>query len=294
MSSDAGLRGWANEAIVFVYERSTGTPVDPTVRVTLNFHPDHQIDDRNVVQSLASDGVYRSQFETGTSNGGLTARLGGNRWLWEQRMFGHTYDDAPLSQRPKCGALNHRARSIGGAPRFGSSHLRLSKDTLGRTTFCFSDSVFKPRDFGTSQRQNLIALADEFDKRQLTDVTEAEEGGVLDDYIEAHIHGEIRIASDVEAIVLDPSFKGTQIEEQAQLLGVPVEWHHGRQLAVAELSRHPSFRGPHIVEVGSRVAVDGWLNARIIGAARHRAEKDLQDLKKVWHHVARFGSPTNQ
>jgi len=48
-----------------------------------------------VLEHLARDGVYRSQFETGTSNGGLTAHPGGDRWRWEQRIFGHAYDDAP-------------------------------------------------------------------------------------------------------------------------------------------------------------------------------------------------------
>ena len=37
--------------------------------------------------SIAEEGYYRSQFETGTSNGGLTAHEGGDRWRWESRMF---------------------------------------------------------------------------------------------------------------------------------------------------------------------------------------------------------------
>jgi Protein of unknown function (DUF3626) len=32
---------------------------------------------------MADDGVYRSRFETGRSNGGLTAFPGGDRWRWE-------------------------------------------------------------------------------------------------------------------------------------------------------------------------------------------------------------------
>lgn len=56
--------------------------------VTLNFHPDAPIAARagitaagtSMIEALARDGIYRSQFETGTSNGRLTAMPGGDRW----------------------------------------------------------------------------------------------------------------------------------------------------------------------------------------------------------------------
>jgi hypothetical protein len=42
--------------------------------VTLNFHPDRLLaDGRSVAQALHDDGEYRNQFETGISNGGLSA-----------------------------------------------------------------------------------------------------------------------------------------------------------------------------------------------------------------------------
>ena len=58
------------------------------------------------------------------------------------------------------------------------------------------------------------------------------------------------------------------------------------------LAAHPEFRGPHIVEVGRRIARDGLLDAATIGRAALTGDEDPRDLKKVWHHVARFGSPT--
>jgi Protein of unknown function (DUF3626) len=64
-------------AIEFVTARSTGGLLDPWQRVTLNVHPDRTVDGVPILASLATDGVYRSQFETGTSNGGLTAHPGG-------------------------------------------------------------------------------------------------------------------------------------------------------------------------------------------------------------------------
>lgn len=45
----------------------------------MNFHPDQEVDGVAVTEMLAGDGVYRSQFEAGTSNGGLTAHPGGQR-----------------------------------------------------------------------------------------------------------------------------------------------------------------------------------------------------------------------
>lgn len=283
---------WSRAATRAVAQASAGGPLDRSLRVTLNFHPDRITRDATVLEHLARDGRYRSQFETGTSNGGLTAYEGGARWRWEQRIFDHAYDDAPAGERPKYGALDHRRRGLGGAPRFGSAHLRLAEHVLDRTTFCFPDSFFGPDHFGTAERFALFGLTDAFDARPRTDLVEAEEGGLLDDYVEAHVHGPVRLAADVEALVLDPCFRGTATEQQAYEVGVPVEGHEGRRLPVAELERHPDFRGPGIVEVGRRVARDGLLDAAILGEAVAADTEDVQDVKKVWHHVVRFGTPT--
>lgn len=284
--------GWADRAIAHVRRSASGDPLDRSLRVTLNFHPDRLLDGDTVLQHLARDGVYRSQFETGTSNGGLTAHPGGDRWRWEQRIFGHAYDDAPAAERPKYGALDHRRHPLGGAPRFGSAHLRLTAGALERTTFCFPDSVFEPTAVATSDRFGLFELVEHFDARPLTDELEATEGGLLDGYIEAHVHGPVRLARDVEALVLDPSFQGSPIDDQATMLGVPVEWHEGRRLAVETLAEHPAFRGPRTVEVGRRIADAGMLDAAVIGRAARSGREHPQHLKRVWHCVARFGTPS--
>jgi hypothetical protein len=282
---------WVQAALDHVGARATGRPLDRSHRVTLNFHPEREVGGLTVLERLGRDGVYRSQFETGTSNGGLTAHPGGDRWRWEQRIFGHAYDAAPAGERPKYGALNHRDRSLGGAPRFGSAHLRLTESVLDRTTFCFPDSVFEPADFATSHAFSLFPLVEAFDARPRDDRAEAEEGGLLDDYVEAHVHGVVDLTTDAEALVLDPCFEGTPVESQARSLGVPVEWHEGRRLTVEEMERHEDFRGADIVRVGRRVARDGVLDAAVVGAAARRGTEDPQDLKKVWHLVARFGAP---
>lgn len=122
---------WAQAAVRHVEDRCTGEPLDRSLRITLNFHPDRWSGGEHILAALAR-GTYRSQFETGTSNGGLTAHPGGARWVWEQKLFGGVYDDAPAAHRPKYGALDHRRRPLGGAPRFGSAFLRLGEAVLPR------------------------------------------------------------------------------------------------------------------------------------------------------------------
>jgi hypothetical protein len=272
----------AQRAIAHVAARSSGGPVDPDLRVTLNFHPDRLVlaGGLLVLEAVSRDGRFRSQFETGTSNGGLTAYPGGGRWSWESRIFGAAYDDAPAAERPTYGSLNFRRRAAGGSPRFGSSHLRLRPDTLARMTFCYPDSYTEPDHFGVAAAMSLIELAEAGDPDDL-----------LDDYIEAQVHGPVRLDQDVEAVVLDPSFRGTRVEEIARGLRCPVEWHGGFRLAAAELGRHPDYRGPQYVRLGTEIADGGQLDPRAIGDASRTGRYDQQDLKRVWHYVARFGSP---
>ncbi|MET8625257.1 DUF3626 domain-containing protein [Kitasatospora sp. NPDC004669] len=270
-----------HRALGHVAALSSGPPVDPSLRVTLNFHPDRAAHGRPILEALAEGGVYVSQFTTGTSNGGLTAHPGGDRWRWESRIFNGAYDDAPSAERPVYGALNFRHKPFGAAPRFGSAHFRLTAEALGRTTFCYPDSCVDPSDFGVADRMGLIELA-------LADTQDH-----LDDYIEAQVHGPVRTAHDVEALVLDPCYRGTAVEEAARRLPCPLEWHAGFRLTAQELHRHPTFRGPEFVDLGAEIAVDGALDPAVIGAAAATGRHDPQAVKKVWHYLARFGAPVS-
>ncbi|MFE0103439.1 DUF3626 domain-containing protein [Streptomyces sp. NPDC059009] len=265
-------------ALRHVAELASGSPMDPGLRVTLNFHPDRLLHGKPILDALAEDGVYHSQFVTGTSNGGLTAHPGGDRWRWESRIFNGAYDEAPAHERPVYGALNFRGKPVGGAPRFGSAHFRLAAETLERTTFCYPDSFLEPSDFGVAARMGLIelALADRQDE--------------LDDYVEAQVHGPVRPDRDVEALVLDPCYRGSAVEAAALRLGCPVEWHPGFRLTVEGLRRHPGYRGQEYVDLGTQIAVDGVLDPRIVGDAARDGRHDPQALKKVWHYLARFGT----
>ncbi len=168
--------------------------------VTLQFQPDWLARDlgadgrrRKVIEAMVAEGCYLSQFATGTSNGGLTAFPGGDRWRWESGLFAGRYDRGEASDRPLYGAWNRRADPYGGAVRFGSSYVRLPPEALGHATFCFPDSVYEPVDLGD------IALLPE-----LCRMADDSGFGDLDDYVEAHVHAPVRFDEDVEAVVLDP------------------------------------------------------------------------------------------
>ncbi|RDI56136.1 uncharacterized protein DUF3626 [Nocardia mexicana] len=258
---------------------SSGDPLDPRLRLTMNFHPDRMVGDRPILLRMIEDGVYRSQFVTGTSNGGLTAHSGGERWRWESRIFAGAYDHVAAAERPVYGSLNFRSNPAGGAPRFGSSYFRLAAGTLTRATFCYPDSSTEPSNFGVAAAFSLIELA------------EADDLDVLDGHIEAQIHGPVRLDRDVEALVLDPSYRDTAVQDAAHQLPCPLEWHPGFRLSVGQLCHHPDFRGQQYVDLGVEIAVDGWLDPRIVGDAARTGRYDPQDLKKVWHYLARFGHP---
>jgi len=117
-------------------------------RVALNFHPDRvAADGRMVVEGLLSDGVYRSQFETGIPNGGL----GAVRERFEARLFAGVYERYGVSpaDRPRCGGLDLVGHPDGPCPRFGSCHLRLRPEVLDRCSFSFGGCVTEPTAVGT-------------------------------------------------------------------------------------------------------------------------------------------------
>ncbi|MBA3782999.1 MAG: DUF3626 domain-containing protein [Nocardioides sp.] len=243
-------------------------------RITVQFHPDWPFRDGLVVDALAGDGVYLSQFVTGTSNGGLTAHARGDRWRWESRLFEGRYDASEPTTRPVYGALDDRRDPYGASPRFGSAYLLLRPEVTERATFCFPDSVFEPAAFGGP---DLIA--------ELVALREAAGHDALDDYVEAHVHGGLRIDRDVEALVLDPCFRGTAVGAAADAMGCPVEWHSGYSVLTDGLD--VGYRGPEYVALAA--SLGDVLTPDVLGDAARAGEHDPQALKKAWHLLARFG-----
>ncbi|GAA2379287.1 hypothetical protein Cme02nite_17670 [Catellatospora methionotrophica] len=301
-------------------------------RVTLNFHPDRLLaDGRTVAASMAADGRYRSQFETGVSNGSRTAFLHGDRDRWEESLFGGAYQSpgTPLTERPLYGGLNLLGHPDGACPRFGSCHVRLRPSVNPRCTVTVGDSHLGPADVGTLAAFETV-LAGLVERARETGVTlgrpgadplavlrglasaaSAEHGRALDDYLEVQVHGPVDLAADAEALVLDPSFRGTPdgdlLAELAARLGIGLEWHAGFELTAAEVG--PDFRGPAIPPLATDLcrryaAPRGTFDAELIGRAaadmlhnphswaQHGTPDDLlQYVKQLWHTLVHTGRP---
>lgn len=291
-------------------------------RITVSFHPDRLVGDQSVAQLLARDMVYRSQFETGISNGGLTAFPGGDRDRWEQQMFAGAYPSASSVGRPVYGGLNLAAHPDGASPRFGSCYLRLSAAVTQRATFSHGDSVTEPTVVGTADMFGAIwaALLDEVARTgsalglaaagpgewaAAVRVPRSGPGRALDDYVEAQVHGGVHLGADVEAVVADPSFRGTPTGDLLAGLAPALHWHQGFVLAPGEVPDGP--RGPVApvlaAHLGRRYGAE-VIDAALIGRAARSVVRDsgqwsafgsagevLQQLKYLWHLLVMLGRP---
>lgn len=243
-----------------------------TARILLHFHPDWPYRGATVIEAMVSSGRYLSQFQTGTSNGGLTAFRGGDRWNWESRLFNRRYDSAPADARPVYGAVD-LGEAHGSAPRFGSAFLRLRCEASERATYCYPDSMFEPEKVvGLGEVSALVA-------RMLS-----EEHDPLDRYVEAHVHGGTDFATGVEAIVLDPCYRDTFVHAAASLL-CKVEFHPGFRVDTWALD--PAYRGAEYTNLAASLA--GTLTPDVLGSAARSGLYDSQSLKRVWHLLARYG-----
>lgn len=277
--------------------------------IALHFHPDRLDPNmKSVAEALLEQGIYKSQFETFLSNGSVSAFPGGERDVWENKMFGGAYqiNGSTNSERPKYGALNIMLHPDGPAPRFGSCYFLLSAEVSHRCTYTYLDSHQDPKEKGTYEEFDLILAAlmrDAFYNnfaigesnltvRKLIDhmlvnlekpfqnPSNKEPHRNLDHYIEAQVHGDISLIEDVKALVADPSFKGTptgQILEQLCLkYSIDLYWHRGFTLLVDEVPIN--FRGPSMPSLAKRIAQSNFIDVFMIGAAA----MDLKQNPSNW------------
>jgi hypothetical protein len=306
-------------------------------RVALHFHPDRPDGTgRSVAAGLLDAGAYRSQFETLISNGHVAPFAGSPRDDWERRMFGGAYqlDSTESAHRPKYGALDLMLHADGPAPRFGSSYLLLKPSVLPRCTFTFLSSheanvrgsfdeldevvgslLFEAftRDFAVGERDIRPARLIEHLRTRLDEPIAARMARPLsrnlDHFVEAQVHGPVALADDVEALVADPSFRGTPtgatLTELCQRYGVALHFHRGSVLLESEV---PSdVRGSSMPSLAARAARDGAVDARAIGEAAMALFRDpaawadrgtyaevVQELKLLWHVLVRCGRDVRQ
>ena len=278
--------------------------VAPAADITMHFSPDRVLaDGRSVAEALLAEGVYRNQFETGISNGAL----GGPRDGWERALFGGAYHAPGVdpSERPRYGGLNVLERLGGTCPAFGSCHLRLGPAVVERATFTFPDSVFDPTAVGVVGAFGLVESA-------LRERIAATAGDLaLHEYVEVQVHGPVRLAEDVDALVADPAYAGTPVGELLQAAadrhGFALEWHPGWVLALDEVPRDVPAGEPmrwrefcrdgaaarFAVQVIEVAAAPPRLDAAVIGRARTTgwgAQPELRNsFKDLWSIVVAFG-----
>ena len=140
----------------------------------------------------------------------------------------------------------------------------------------------------------------------LEDRTAACQSRNLNHFVEAQVHGEVRLGRDVEMLVVDPSFRdsetGRDLEALAAKYGFPLRWHHGFRMQVEDVPL--DFRGPTMRSLAKRVARDGVVDAEAIGRGvkelsnhpedwsdRGTYAEVLQELKFLWHVLVRVGEP---
>jgi len=297
--------------------------------VTINFHPDRLSNNgQTVIDNLLEQGLYHGQFHTGTTNGGKSAYIGGDRFNWEQRLFFGAYPKDALA-RPKYGALNIFSYIDGASARFGSCYFSLKSDIVKRCTFAYGDSSTNPTKLCTCDTfaSILTGLLEDvqLNRRLLDHVVETEQealamllnqgnrinniGRNLDYCIEAHVHGDISLENDVEIFYMDESFRDTPFEDKAELLcqkyginfcRIPI-----RELNVADIGS--LFRGAKIPILAKKIDCvfsnnHGVINSYLIGRASRDSiinpdkwhdigneDEVFQYFKQLWHTIAFFG-----
>lgn len=273
-------------------------------KVALHFHPDRLDPNfKSVAEALHTQGIYKSQFETLLSNGKVAPQLGGDRDLWERKLYGGAYNllGSQNSHRPKYGALDVMKHADGPAPRFGSCYFVLKNHISKRCTFTYLDSHQDPKEKGTlDEFEDIMAalLSEAFTRdfalgeRDLTvpklihHILSMENTSRpslnnrtarnLNHYIEAQVHGDISLDEDIESLVADPSFRMTPVGDFLEAIcrdyKIELLWHEGFAL---ELDAIPSdFRGPTMPSLAKRVATGSFLNTYMIGIAAANLKRD--------------------
>jgi hypothetical protein len=306
-------------------------------RIGLHFHPERlSRAGISVAEGLLRSGIYTNQFVAGLSSGSPSAFPGGERDLWERRLFEGAYHRADVvsAGRPKYGALDVMQYPDGPAPRFGSCFFLLRPELAKRSTFTFGGShedcaldrtgtldVMEPvlapllsqleRGRGAfavadlSVEGCLVQMAHSF-STPFPDASFRVPGRALDSFIEVQIHGELRLGKDVERLVADSTFRDRPVGEVLRTISdayrIPIDWHPGYRVTVREVP--DIFRDYPVRPLAERIAVDGMLDAAIIGAAANSIYLDpaiwkgwaseddlLAQFRRLWHVLVLTGIP---
>jgi hypothetical protein len=145
----------------------------------------------------------------------------------QSRIFGGAYDDTLASERPKYGALKLPPKA-----RRCSAQVRIGTCTAQRANLAAYYFLLS----GQRVRTRRV-------RRRRANVRDRQRKGRRQGRSRRLHRGAsarpVRLGHDVEALVLDPGFRGTDVEALSVALPCPVEWHHGFRLTTDDLRRHP-------------------------------------------------------
>ena len=278
-------------------------------KVGIHFHPDRPDQTfKTTIENLFDQGIYKNQFETFTSSGGLSAYKGGDRNKWEKILFGGSYNKFFIkdSERPKYGAIDLFHNPDGPSPRFGSCYFLLKPEVSKRCTFTYMDSHLNPKEKGTLEEFDLIMsglLRDTFHYnntlgendisvknllihlnneliKPMEDLSNKNAKRHLNHYIEAQVHGNISLKEDVKIMVADPSFKetgiGDKIVQTCNKYSIKLLWHMGFSLKVNEVP--DDFRGNEMPQLAKFITNEPSIDTHHLGLAVF----DLYSNPKKW------------
>lgn len=186
-----------------------------------------------VAELLADDTHYKSQFETGSSNGTLDAS---RRSGWEDDLFGDAYKDAQPGERCKYGVLNatNDPKGVRACRQYGASYLQL-RGTRLRTTFSAEDSAAMGAESLATVDYYAHVLEQYTDQELFATLNvgirnvRGADSRILGRYKEAQIHGHVSLRDHVEFIMADTSLRESEdaisaVELLGTVHGVPVLW----------------------------------------------------------------------
>lgn len=289
--------------------------------VNLHFHPDRlSKDGKLIIEGLIDLGQYQNQFQTKVSSGSLSAKIGGERDKWENKLFNNIFG-SNTKERPKYGALNLTGTRDGASPRFGSCYFISNPEIKTKCTFTYGDSYLMPKERGTIKnlfqvyaklyydifvRNNALG----FYYKSLKDFHEKTnhflesnhlhnlQSHNLDFYIETQIHETVDLQKDISTLVADSSFQGTELEHLFHTLcdkfGISLIWNEGYKINLLDFP--DNFRGVETYEFAQQVADNGFINAYILGRAFEdkKIKKQFKDIfqlaKYTWHCMVKYGS----
>jgi hypothetical protein len=209
--------------------------------LTINFFPAELsvLGARNI-DAFSMDSHYRNAFEL--CERAQSARDAKDvRDEWERRLFEGGYHAHELipDERPKYASLNADQDPRGGSRFWGDCFFILSKSIRDRVSLTPDDSSVCDADsVGTFENcQHVLVRANE---ARLAAILETSRSGkptpvnVVNAYVEAQIHGPIELSRDIEALVVNQRYAGTDIEAKlrkfAEANGIEMRWTNGKKV----------------------------------------------------------------